>query len=77
MNKSFADLHRWHRAFIIPLLILICLIIQLTNSIVELFFWTNTRHNTFFDEFFKISIMFGGQFTITIICPGLQVGWIY
>lgn len=49
MNKSVADLHRWHRTFII----LICLIIQLPNSKVELFFWAKIGHNKFFNEFFK------------------------
>jgi membrane-associated phospholipid phosphatase len=70
MRSSFGNLLKRHLAFIIPFLILvvICLYILLTNSKAELFLWTNIRHNTFFDEFFKASTLVGDEFTTLIVC---------
>lgn len=73
MNKSFLDLLRRHRPFIITFLILVmaCLYLQLTTSKAELFMWTNVHHNKFFDEFFKIFTLVGDGLTVILVIIGM------
>ncbi|MEJ7779595.1 MAG: phosphatase PAP2 family protein [Daejeonella sp.] len=73
MDKSFADLLKRHRSFLIPflILVLICSYLQFTNSKAELFFWTNIRHNPFFDEFFVRCTMIGDPFTMVLVTVGM------
>lgn len=72
-RSSFANLIKRHLAFVIPFIILVIigLVIYFMNTKVELFFWTNLRHNEFFDEFFKISTLLGDELTTIVICIGM------
>lgn len=70
IRSSFANLIQRHLAFVIPFIILvvICLYLLFTNSKAELFLWTNIRHSSFFDEFFKVSTLIGDEFTTLLVC---------
>lgn len=73
MRSSFGNLLKRHLAFIIPFIIMvvICLYIYFTNSKTEIFLWTNSRHNAFFDEFFKVSTLIGDEYTTILVCIGM------
>lgn len=73
MRSSFGNLLKRHLAFIIPFIIMvvICLYIYFTNSKTDIFLWTNIRHNSFFDEFFKVSTLIGDEYTTILVCIGM------
>jgi membrane-associated phospholipid phosphatase len=73
MKKSFADLLREHRPFVISFLILMicCLVIMLTIGRTELFLLTNRYHNEFLDRFFAASTFIGDGITVAIVLLGM------
>lgn len=73
MKKSFGELLYRHRFFIIPFLVLIiiCFIILLINTKLDLFLWINNHHNPFFDRFFMLVTMMGDGLTTIIVVLGM------
>lgn len=73
MKKSFGELLYRHRFFIIPFLVLIiiCFIILLINTKLDLFLWINNHHNHFFDRFFMLVTMIGDGLTTVIVVLGM------
>lgn len=73
MKKSFVGLLYSHRYFVIPFLVLIviCFIILLTMSKMDLFIWINNHHNEFFDRFFIMNTMIGDGLTNIVVVIGM------
>ena len=69
MDKSFPDLLRRHRTFLIPflILILICFYFLFTNTQAELFLITNIVYNDFFDEVFKVFTILGDGSVMVLV----------
>ncbi len=71
MNKSLSQIIYQQRYFLIPFLIVMItgFSLMLVFSKTDLFLLINNKHNTFFDQFFKLNTWLGdGLMTIVVVC---------
>ncbi len=73
MPKSFLNLLKQHRIFIITYLfvLIIALLIQLNTTKAELFLWSNAHYSAFLDHFFTAITFFGDGLTMILLGIGL------